>query len=415
MKNTIVQFISTNLKGDKSTWAIVTLLAVFSLFPVYSASSNLAYLNGGDGNTISYLLRHAAHLFMGFILIFGVHKIRIKLFRGISIILLPIVIVLLVLTAIEGTTIEGSYASRWLTIPVVNMSFQTSSFASIVLMVYVAGYLSKIVKKPFNFKETILPLWVPVFLVVGLIFPSNFSTAAILFSMVLLLTFISGYSVKYCSYVLVFSITALTLFVLVSKAFPGLLPNRVDTWTSRIESFLPFEKTEENGELKEEPYQVKESKIAIATGGITGKGIGKSVQRNFLPQSSSDFIYAIIVEEFGMIVGFLILFAYLFLLIRIAIVFTKNESLYARLLVAAVGLPIIFQALINIGVAVNLFPVTGQTLPLISSGGSSIWMTCIGIGIILSVSSKSNKDNSKQELAYTDKDQNNPLDVLSQT
>ncbi len=410
MKNTAVQIISPNLKGDKPIWVIVTLLAVFSLFPVYSASSNLAYLNDGDGNTISYLLKHAAHLFMGFILIFGVHKIRFKLFWGISIILLPIVIILLVLTAIEGTTIEGSYASRWLTIPVVNMSFQTSSFASIVLMVYVAGYLSKIVKRTFNFNETILPLWIPVFIVVGLIFPSNFSTAAIIFCMVLLLAFISGYPIKYCSYILVFSITAVTIFVLVSKAFPGLLPNRVDTWTSRIESFMPFEKGEESEEKKEEIYQVRESKIAIATGGITGKGIGKSVQRNFLPQSSSDFIYAIIVEEFGMIVGFIVLSFYLFLLLRIAIVFTKNESLYAKLLVAAVGLPIIFQALINIGVAVNLFPVTGQTLPLISSGGSSIWMTCIGIGIVLSVSSTSKKDDTETEV-----EDNNPLDVVSQT
>jgi cell division protein FtsW len=173
---------------------------------------------------------------------------------------------------------------------------------------------------------------------------------------------------------------------------------------------MPFEKGEESEEKKEEIYQVRESKIAIATGGITGKGIGKSVQRNFLPQSSSDFIYAIIVEEFGMIVGFIVLSFYLFLLLRIAIVFTKNESLYAKLLVAAVGLPIIFQALINIGVAVNLFPVTGQTLPLISSGGSSIWMTCIGIGIVLSVSSTSKKDNTEKEI-----ENNNPLDVVSQT
>jgi len=410
MQNSIVQFVKTNLKGDKSIWAIVALLAIFSFIPVYSASSNLAYLNGGDGNTFSYLVKHFIHLFMGFIIIFGVHKIQFKYFRGISILLLPIAIILLALTVLKGTTIDGSYASRWLIIPVVNMSFQTSSFASLVLLVYVARYLSRIVDKPIRFKETLLPLWIPVFVVVGLIFPSNFSTAAIIFSMVVLITFLSGYPIKYTAYVVGFTLIIATLFILTSKAFPGLLPNRVDTWTSRIESFV----STEDG-TQEEPYQVEKAKIAIATGGVSGKGIGKSVQRNFLPQSSSDFIYAIIIEETGMIGGFFVLFIYLFLLVRIAIVFTKNESIYAKLLVAAVGLPIIFQAFINIGVAVNLLPVTGQTLPLISSGGSSIWMTCVGIGIILSVSTKNTKDYTDKELEYSDKEQENPLDVLSQT
>jgi cell division protein FtsW len=349
---------------------------------------------------------------MGLIIIFGVHKIQFKYFRGISILLLPIAIILLIITALKGTTIDGSYASRWLTIPVVNMSFQTSSFASIVLMVYVARYLSRIAGKPIRFKDTILPLWIPVFIVVGLIFPSNFSTAAIIFSMVLLIAFLSGYPIKYSAVIVGFSLSAFILFIAISKAFPGLLPNRVDTWTSRIENFLPNDNSEKE---EDEPYQVRESKIAIATGGINGKGIGKSVQRNFLPQSSSDFIYAIIIEETGLIGGFFVLFIYLYLLLRIAIIFTKNESLYGKLLVAAVGLPIIFQAFINIGVAVNLFPVTGQTLPLISSGGSSIWMTCVGLGIILSVSAKNNKDYTEKELKYTKEEQENPLDVLSQT
>jgi cell division protein FtsW len=412
MNNTIVQFLKTNLNGDRYIWAVVALLAIFSFIPVYSASSNLAYLNGGSGNTLSYLIKHFIHLFMGLIIIFGVHKIQFKYFRGISILLLPIAIILLIITALKGTTIDGSYASRWLTIPVVNMSFQTSSFASIVLMVYVARYLSRIAGKPIRFKDTILPLWIPVFIVVGLIFPSNFSTAAIIFSMVLLIAFLSGYPIKYSAVIVGFSLSAFILFIAISKAFPGLLPNRVDTWTSRIENFLPNDNSEKE---EDEPYQVRESKIAIATGGINGKGIGKSVQRNFLPQSSSDFIYAIIIEETGLIGGFFVLFIYLYLLLRIAIIFTKNESLYGKLLVAAVGLPIIFQAFINIGVAVNLFPVTGQTLPLISSGGSSIWMTCVGLGIILSVSAKNNKDYTEKELKYTKEEQENPLDVLSQT
>lgn len=408
MKNSLVHFINTNLSGDRTLWALVALLAIFSFIPVYSASSNLAYLNGGDGNTISYLIKHFIHLFMGFIIIFAIHKIPFRFFRGISILMLPVTIILLVFTLLKGTTIDGAYASRWITIPVVNMSFQTSSFAAVVLMIYVARYLSKITEKTVSFKETIWPLWFPVLIITGLIFPANFSTAAILFSMVVLLAFLGGYPLKYCGYIVASTLLIATLFVLTSKAFPGLLPNRVDTWTSRIESFM-------DDKSQEEQYQVEKAKIAIATGGVSGNGIGKSVQRNFLPQSSSDFIYAIIIEETGLIGGFSVMILYLLILIRIAIIFTKKESIYAKLLVAAVGLPIIFQAFINIGVAVNLFPVTGQTLPLISSGGSSIWMTCVGIGIILSVSAKNSEDYSSKELEYKNDEQENPLDVLSQT
>jgi len=408
MKNSFVQFLNTNLSGDRSLWALVALLAIFSFIPVYSASTNLAYLNGGDGNTISYLIKHFVHLFMGFIIIFAVHKIPYRYFRGISILMLPFAIVLLVITIFKGTTIDGAYASRWITIPVVNMSFQTSSFAAVVLMIYVARYLSKIVDKPLTFKETIWPLWIPVLTVVGLIFPANFSTAAIIFSMVILLAYLGGYPLKFIAYIGGTTVLLASMFILTSMAFPGLLPNRVDTWTSRIESFV-------SNESEEEQYQVEKAKIAIATGGVSGNGIGKSVQRNFLPQSSSDFIYAIIIEETGLIGGFFVMIIYLLILLRIAIIFTKKESVYAKLLVAAVGLPIIFQAFINIGVAVNLFPVTGQTLPLISSGGSSIWMTCVGIGIILSVSSKGSEDYSHKELEYKGEEQENPLDVLSQT
>lgn len=408
MKNSLVHFINTNLNGDRTLWALVALLAIFSFIPVYSASSNLAYLNGGDGNTISYLIKHFIHLFMGFIIIFAVHKIPFRYFRGISILMLPITIILLVFTLLKGTTIDGAYASRWITIPVVNMSFQTSSFAAVVLMIYVARYLSKIADRTVSFKDTLWPLWFPVLIITGLIFPANFSTAAILFSMVVLLAFLGGYPLKYCGYILGSAILIASLFILTSKAFPGLLPNRVDTWTSRIESFM-------DDKSQEEQYQVEKAKIAIATGGVGGNGIGKSVQRNFLPQSSSDFIYAIIIEETGLIGGFSVMILYLLILIRIAIIFTKKESIYAKLLVAAVGLPIIFQAFINIGVAVNLFPVTGQTLPLISSGGSSIWMTCVGVGIILSVSAKNSEDYSSKELEYKNDEQENPLDVLSQT
>ncbi|MGM0634490.1 MAG: FtsW/RodA/SpoVE family cell cycle protein [Bacteroidota bacterium] len=409
--NKHIQNLFTGLKGDKTIWAVAALMALFSFIPVYTASSNLAYLHGASGSTFAYLVKHFAHLLIGFVFMYAIHKIPYHYFRGISILLLPFIIILLGFTLVQGTTIGGANASRWIQVPIVNMSFQTSSLASVVLMVYVARYLSKIKDKPISFKESILPLWVPVFLVLALILPANFSTTAIIFSMVLMLVFLGGYSLKYIGYVLGIGVVAISIFVLLAKAAPGLFPNRVDTWISRIESFTQDDK---NG--SQEQYQVQKAKIAIASGGITGAGLGKSVQRNFLPQSSSDFIYAIVVEEMGLIGGVAVILAYLIILGRIAIIVTKAESVFGKLLVIAVGIPIIFQAFINMGVAVELFPVTGQTLPLISSGGSSIWMTCLSLGIVQSV--KANITKSKEEKESLEAEQEkgeNPLEILSET
>ncbi|HET8855348.1 MAG TPA: FtsW/RodA/SpoVE family cell cycle protein, partial [Salinimicrobium sp.] len=209
---------------------------------------------------------------------------------------------------------------------------------------------------------------------------------------------------KYLAIIIGSGILFLSLFMLTAKAFPGVFPNRVDTWISRVESFA-------NDKVTDADYQIEKAKIAIATGGITGKGIGKSVQRNFLPQSSSDFIYAIIVEEMGLIGAFGVMLAYLLLLFRILIVATKSNTVFGKLLAVGMGLPIIFQALVNMGVAVELFPVTGQTLPLISSGGSSIWMTCVALGMILSVSAK--REEEIQKTADQEKEEN-PLAILSE-
>lgn len=397
--------IFSNLKGDKVIWATAGLLAIFSFLPVYSASSNLAYLYG-DGSTFQYVVVHFFHLLLGFCLLFAVHKIPYHYFRGLSILFLPVVIVLLIYTVAQGTMIDGAYASRWIQIPGLGVSFQSSTLASVVLMIYVARYLSKKTNDNLTFKESILPLWVPVGLVLLLILPANFSTTAIIFSMVLVLMFLGGYPVKYLGIIVAAGLLLLTMFILTAKAFPGLLPNRVDTWASRIESFTNDEDTEAD-------YQIEKAKIAIASGGIAGTGIGKSVQRNFLPQSSSDFIYAIIVEEMGLIGAFGVMGAYLLLLFRIVIVATKSNTVFGKLLVMGVGLPIIFQALINMGVAVELFPVTGQTLPLISSGGTSIWMTCMALGIILSVSAKREEMKEREE-AEKELDNENPLDILSE-
>ena len=396
-----MQEVFKNIKGDRLIWAIVALLAIFSFLPVYSAASNLAYV-GGNGNTFAYFLKHFMHLFLGFAIMYGVHKIPYRYFRGLSMVMMPIVLVLLVITMSQETTIEGANASRWIQIPIVGMSFQTSTLASVVLMVYVARYMSKIKDKQITFKESILPLWIPVFLVILLILPANFSTAAILFCMVVMLTFLGGYPIRYLALIIGSGVVILVMFVLVAKTFPELMPNRIDTWMSRIESFTDKEDTEAD-------YQIEKAKIAIASGGIQGVGPGKSIQKNFLPQSSSDFIFAIIIEEYGLIGGFLLMILYMWLLFRIVIAAQKADTIFGKLLVLGVGLPIVFQALINMAVAVELFPVTGQTLPLISSGGTSIWMTCLAIGIILSVSAK------REELKEQDYNEENPLEILAET
>lgn len=388
-----------NIEGDRAIWAIVTILAILSFLPVYSASTNLVYV-ANNGTTTYHLFKHAFLLFCGFFIIYAVHKVPFRYFSGGSVLALPLVVALLIYTLSQGTTIGGANASRWIQIPVIGIGFQTSTLAALVLMVYVARYLAKNKEKVIIFKESIFQLWLPVAVTLIFILPANFSTTAIIFSMVLLICFIGGYPWKYLASVVGIGVLALTLFVLTAKAFPNAMPNRVDTWISRVENF-----SDKNAD---EGYQVEKAKIAIASGGIKGRGPGKSIQKNFLPQSSSDFIFAIVVEEFGLIGAGTLIFFYLFLLIRILIAAKKATSIFATLLVIGVGLPIIFRAMINMAVAVNLFPVTGQTLPLISSGGTSIWMTCIAIGIILSVTA--NKEKTDREI-----NDENPLNVLHET
>ncbi len=391
-----------NIQGDKAMWAVVALLALISFLPVYSASGNLENVVQ-NGTAIGHLAKHAFLLGMGFVIMFGIHKIPTHFFKGLSLIGMPIILLLLVYTLAQGSTIDGANASRWIKIPFTSIGFQTSTLAMVVLMVYIARYLSKIKDQSIRFTESILPLWLPVFSVVALVFPANFSTAAILFSMVMMLCFIGGYPFKYLLGIATTGLVMGALFVMTAKAFPGLFPNRVDTWMSRIENFS-------SDEITEADYQVERAKIAIATGGVFGLGAGKSVMKNFLPQSSSDFIFAIIIEEYGMIGGFIILGLYLFLLIRIIVIANGAPTFFAKLIALGVGLPIVFQAFINMGVAVSLLPVTGQTLPLISSGGTSIWMTCLALGIILSASNK--KAQTAPE-AVTE-ETTNPLEILSE-
>jgi len=400
MKNVL-----NNFKGDRGLWMTIFLIAVVSFAPVFSASTNLVYVAGAASSPYAALFKHAMLLVLGFVIMYGVHKIPYRYFSGGSVILLPFVVLLLLYTLAQGTLIGGANASRWIRIPVVGVTFQTSTFASVVLMVYVARYLARNKDKIFDFKESFMYLWIPVALVLGLILPANFSTTAIVFMLILLLVFLGGYPVKQLGAIVGLGVVALAFFVLIAKAFPDAMPNRVDTWMSRIDDF---------SNDKVEGYQVTKAKIAIATGGLYGRGPGKSIQKNFLPQSSSDFIFAIIVEEFGLLGGLTTILLYIILLVRILVIAKSAKTIFGTLLVVGVGLPIIFQAMINMAVATNLFPVTGQTLPFISSGGTSIWMTCLSFGIILSISSAKNEILETKE-QYIDPSLENPLEVLHET
>jgi cell division protein FtsW len=294
--------------------------------------------------------------------------------------------------------IDGANASRWIQVPFIGITFQPSAFASIVLLMFVARYLSKTSLEDMTLQKSAIELWLPVFVTLILILPANFSTAALIFSMVLMLTFIGKYPLKNTGIIVGVGAAFLAFFILIAMKFPDAFPNRVDTWVSRIENFT-------SDKPGEDAYQIEKAKTAIATGGIYGLGPGKSVQKNFLPQSSSDFIFAIIIEEFGLIGGFAVIFLYVMLFIRFVIASYKAPTIFGKLIVVALGFPIIFQAFINMGVAVELLPTTGQTLPLISSGGTSIWMTCAAIGIILNVTKKEeeiaedNKEKKQREEA----------------
>jgi len=396
-----VNNIFANIQGDKTLWAVLILLAGFSFLPVYSAASNLAYVSG-SGNTFNYLFKHFIHLSLGFTFMYLMQKIPYHYFRGISILMIPVVIVLLLYTIFQPSVTDSlTNTNRWIKIPFVGFTFQPSTLAGVILMIYVSRYLAKIKDIDVRFSQTILPLWIPTLFILLLILPANFSTTAIIFSMVILLCFVGGYPIKHLLAIVLSGILVLSIFILTIKAYPEIFPNRVDTWKSRIENFVNKENTTEN-------YQIEKAKIAIATGGVRGLGPGKSVQKNFLPQSSSDFIFAIIIEEYGLIGGLFLLTVYALFLLRIIIISNKAESVFGSLLVIALGVPIVFQALVNIGVSVELFPITGQPLPLISSGGTSIWMTCIAIGIIQSV-----RNGTGVQINNIEED--SPLDILKET
>ena len=389
-----------SIKGDKVLWGILALLAIFSFLPIFSSSTNLVYVVG-KGTPWGYFFKHFIILSIGFFLMYSIHKVPFKYFKGISILMLPIVILLLIYTLSQGTIISGANASRWLKIPIVGISFQTSTLASIVLMVYSARYLSKFKIKKSNLKNSLLEFWLPVFVIVLLILPSNLSTAILLFSMILMLAFIASYPLKFLISIIILGLISLFVFISLARSFPEIFPNRIDTWINRIENF-------KTGQSADGNYQLSRAKTAIVSGKFIGLGAGKSRMKNFLPQSSSDFIYPIIVEEFGLIGGVALILLYLLLLYRIVVISYRTKSSFGKLTVIGLGIPIVTQAFVNIGVALQVIPVTGQNLPMISSGGTSAWITCIAMGIILSISTKIESDDDLKI------ENNNPLNILSE-
>lgn len=361
------------IKGDKYIWAIAILLSLASIVLVYSSSSHLAFAFK-QGNTISFLLKHLIHLGIGFGIMWMLSRVPFKYFYNSSIIFFGIAIILICWAISGGQTISGANASRW--IRIAGFTFQPSELAKLSLFVLLARNLVHYKDKLHSFKQSFLPILGPVILICALILPSNFSTSAIIFMISFLIMFIGRFSLKWLGVTLIIGIGSIALFYLVVTKFPN-ISNRVATWNARIECY--FDQDCKN-------YQVNHAKMAIARGGMWGQGPGKSVQKYFLPQSSSDFIYAVIVEEYGRVGGLFIISLYLMFLVRVLRIASKSDDDFAILITIGLGFSIISQAFINMAVAVNLLPVTGQTLPLISAGGSSVWMTCAAIGLILSVS-----------------------------
>ncbi len=373
------------ISGDRQLWVYTVLLLLFSFLIVYSASSNLA--NVYEKNSpLFFGIKHFIHVAIGLVIIFVTHRLNPKYFSHLSHIMMPFIVLLLFFTLTRGITMGGANASRWIYIPGLG-SIQPSTIAFVFLMMFTARFFGKNDLQQIDFATSLKKYWIWVFAVTGLILPANLSTAVLIFFMVLIISIIAGYPFKDLLKVLGLALLGLMMMILILKAFPNRFSNRLDTWQSRIESY--FSNVKQNDDtisLDDKNYQRTQAKIAIAKGGLIGFRPGKSVQKNFLPQSVSDFIYAIVIEEYSLTGGLIILFVYLLLGLRMFFVAKRAKNRYYQLLVLAVGFPIIVQALSNMAVAVGLFPVTGQPLPLLSSGGTAIWMSCFAIGIILSVS-----------------------------
>lgn len=374
------------IKGDKYIWAIVLMLSLFSVLAVYSSTGTLAY-KYRSGNTEYYLIKQLLIIGGGLGLMYLTHLINYKYFSRISQILYYLSVVLLVITLFFGTEIND--ARRWITLPGVNLTFQTSDLAKFALIMYLARMLSKKQEMVSSFKEGFGPTIMPVFIICALIAPADLSSALVLFSTSVLIMFVGRIHIAYIGGLFAISIVAAFMFITLLFTLPKeKMPGRMTTWKSRIESFT-------NDDTKEEPYQLVQSKIAIAKG-MVPRGPGNSTQRNFLPHPYSDFIFAIILEEYGLIGGGFIVFLFIAFLVRAAFIVKKVNNTFGAFLAFGLALTLVIQAMINMGVAVGILPVTGLTLPLVSMGGSSTIFVSLAFGIILSVSR--DVENEENEL-----------------
>ena len=360
------------LRGDKVIWFSVMIICLCSLLAVYSSVGQEAYVKRA-GNTEYYLVKQFVLLCAGLVFMWVTYRFNYMSYSKIAPLLLLISVPMLIFTL--GFTDDVNDARRWIKIPLINQSFQTSDFAKLALIIFISRSIAKKQDVIKDFKSAFVPLIIPVVLVCILIAPADLSTAALLFVTCLLMMIIGRVSIKYVILLTLIGIAALSLLVLLGTVFPDFI--RVETWVSRVNGFL-FN-TADN-------WQVNQSKIAIANGGILGVGPGASMQRNFLPLPYADFIYAIICEEYGLWGAGMIILLYLTLLFRCIKMITRCPKTFGSILAIGLCLSIVLQAFANMAVSVNLLPVTGLTLPLISMGGTSILFTCISLGIILSVS-----------------------------
>jgi len=385
--------LGSKTRGDKVVWSLVVLLVLVSLLVVYSATGSLAY-KMYKGNTEVYLFKQIMFIVIGIAVIYFAHKVNYTIYSKVARILFLVSIPLLIYTLFFG--VRMNEGSRWIRLPIINLTMQTSDLAKLALFMYMARLLSKKQNVIKDFRKGYLPLVIPVGIICLLIAPANLSTALLLGASCMLLLFIGRARTKHLA--LTIGVALIPLIFLIAAAVirhnasggeersakktasSGLFA-RVGTWVNRVEGFLYGSKDAAG----DDAYQVNQAKIAIAKGGVMGVGPGNSTQRNFLPQAYNDFIFPIIIEEYGMLGGSFIIFIYLVFLFRSIKIFKRCPYAFGAFLALGLSFTLVIQAMINMAVSVNLFPVTGVTLPLISMGGSSFLFTCLSIGIILSV------------------------------
>lgn len=393
-------------KGDKVIWALVILLVLASLLVVYSATGSLAY-KLYRGNTEVYLFKQITFIILGMAVVYFAHRVNYTIWSKVAYFLIIISIPLLIYTLFFG--VRMNEGSRWIRLPIINMTMQTSDLAKLALFMYVSRQISKKQNTIKDFKQGYLPLIIPVGIVCALIAPANLSTALLLGASCLLLFFIGRANTKHL--LITVGIACIPIVILIiaaavrhnsagdeltgSKKTSSGLFARADTWINRVEGFMYGSKQS----IDDDAYQVTQAKIAIAKGGLVGVGPGNSTQRDFLPQAYNDFIYPIIMEEYGLIGGAFILFIYLVFLWRSIRIFKRCPYAFGAFLALGLSFTLVIQAVANMAVSVNLFPVTGVTLPLVSMGGSSFLFTCFAIGIILSVARNVEQLEGKKEMA----------------